>query len=439
MSLPKSNRPTLAIGVLPLALALSLPLTSLLGLCTPSCAQSITVNAYSLKDTLVQVETSNRAVQNARLLVDAASADIRRADIGLNPSLSAGAFNSAAGRYRPKELDQTVRIEQTFERGNKRALRVATAQELQSATILDVAETIRLQKVLAATNYVELTLAQRLKRLVEENEANFKRLVEGAQRRLKAGDIAQADVSRLRVEASRASNEVRTAEANLLQAQLKLAVVLAQEGTTLSATDTLPDTKTIVQLEDLFKDASHAARITSTLANRSDLQAARARVKAQEKALLLAKSLQIRDITIGAQTERAPSYGGRVFGLSAAIPLLVNNDYYGDILRASAELSLAQAEEERLTAQIRNELQANYVQLLASKDRLNSLLGTTLPEVVIAAQAIEYAYTRGAATLTDLFDARRQFNAVQMESAMAQGEFAKAIYAYQATTNIAIQ
>jgi outer membrane protein, heavy metal efflux system len=425
--------------MMPFAFQFLLSTTIFLGLATQGHSQAVLTGAYTLQETLRFIEDGNRTVQSSKLLFEAAQANIRRADIGLNPNLSAGAFNTTAGRYRPKELDQTVRIEQTFERGNKRVLRVATAKELQLAALADINDTIRQQKTVAAISYIDLSVAQRLKKLIDENEANFKRLVEGAQRRLKAGDIAPADVSRLGVEASRANNEVRAADNNLLQAQIKLAALLAREGSFLLASDPLPDAKTIANLEDFLSLEKHALRVSSSLANRGDVEAAKARVAAQEKALQLAKSLQTRDVTLGAQTERAPGFGGRVFGLSASIPLLMNNDYSAEILRAGVDLSIAQADLDRLTAQIRSELQANYAQLLSARDRLNSLLKITVPEVIKTSQAIEYAYTRGAANLTDLFDARRQFNAVQTEAALAEGELARALYTYQSSANLAIE
>jgi outer membrane protein, heavy metal efflux system len=388
---------------------------------------------YSIDQVLRDIELNNRTIQNSKRLIGVAQAEVKKADVGQNPTLSYGAFNSVAKRYRYGELDQTVRIEKTYERGDKRALRVAAAQELVTATQADIVEVVRQQKILAADAYVDLMLAQRTLNLSEENEQNFKRLVDGAQKRLKAGDIASADVARLNVESSRASNEVRSAQSTLSQAQLKLASLLAEEGTAISAIDNLPDSSNISQNSSLFISANNASALEQAMLNRSDLSAAQARVKAFEKAVILAKSQQIRDVTFGAQTERAPSFGGRVFGLSASIPLLMGNDYSSEAIKASADLNVVEGEVLRIKAQIQLEVNLAYAQLLGAKDRLERLLGTTMPEVVKASQAIEYAYSRGAASLTDLFDSRRQFNAVKVETAAAQADFARALYLYKAT------
>jgi outer membrane protein, heavy metal efflux system len=389
--------------------------------------------AMSIEQTLMQLEQSNRLIQNSKRLTEAAQADVKKADVGPNPNISYGAFNSIARRYRYSELDQTLRVEQTFERGNKRALRVAAAQELVKATEADINDITRQQKIIAAGVYVDLMLAQRVLGLSKENELNFKRLTDGALKRLKAGDIASADVSRLSVEQSRASNEVRTSENNLLQAQFKLASLLAMEGTTISATDKLPDLTLISEQTPLLTIQTKTLAVEKAMSNRSDFLAAQLRVRAAERAMAIAKSQTTRDITVGAQTERAPSFGGRVFGLSASVPLFTNNDYTGDILRAGADLSIAEGEVLRIRAQIQYEIDAAFGQLNSAKDRLDRLLNTTLPEVNKASQAIEYAYSKGAATLTDLFDSRRQFNAVLVDTASAQADYARALYLYKAT------
>jgi outer membrane protein, heavy metal efflux system len=396
-------------------------------------ASAAELTPYTLERAIRQVELTNRQVLNAKRLIEGAQADVQRADVGLNPTVSIAAFNSFAGQYRPSQLDQTVRIEQTFERGGKRGLRVATAKQLETAALADLNETIRQQKILCAGAYAELAVSQRLKQLSDENLVNFQRLLEGAQRRLKAGDIASADVSRLSVEVARAVNDVRSIENNQAQARFRLANVMGQENIVPQATDSLPDATSFASIETLQKPESHAKAVQTSVENRSDVLAAIARVRSQEKALELAKSLQTRDVTLGAQTERSPSFGGRVFGLSASVPLFVNNTYAGDIARASADIAIAENDVQRLKAQVRFELDSAYAQLLAARDRLQIFTKSAVPEVTKVSQAIEYAYTRGAATLTDLFDARRQFNAVLVEAANAQSEFAKALYVYKAS------
>ena len=50
---------------------------------------------------------------------------------------------------------------------------------------------------------------------------------------------------------------------------------------------------------------------------------------------------------------------------------------------------------------------------------------------VRAAQAIDFAFSRGAATLTDLFDARRQLVTVRVEALAARADYSKAVLAWR--------
>lgn len=145
----------------------------------------------------------------------------------------------------------------------------------------------------------------------------------------------------------------------------------------------------------------------------------------------LIASQRTRDVTVGLQTERSPALGGSVFGVSAAIPLFVFNDYSGDLARALAERDQAAEDLTRVQAAIRTDVDQATAALGAARARLALLTGTALPQAQRAAQAIEFAFERGAATLTDLFDARRQFAAVRLDEINARTELARALTAWR--------
>jgi outer membrane protein, heavy metal efflux system len=388
---------------------------------------------YSLENALSRVEQANHIVIAARRNLAITKADVLRADVGPNPSVSAGAFNTSAGRYRPSQFDQIVRIEQTFERGDKRALRVQTAALYELAANNEVQAVIRQQQTIAAFAYFELASSQNVKRLANENLINFQQLLEAAEKRLRAGDIASVDVSRLKIEVFRATSQSISTTVDEVQASQKLAFLIGQESQLPIAADALPQASEIAAMERPLNDKEHEAAVVRTSESRSDVLMAKARLQAQNKALLLARSLQTRDITLGAQTERAPGFNGRVFGLSASIPLYVNNDFTGEIVRADAELAAAQSELNQRQALVRAELATAYAVLNNARNKFQLFEVSVLPQAAKIAQAMEFAYSKGAATLTDILDAKRQFNAVQLEAALVQSDFAKAMHNYKAS------
>jgi len=369
---------------------------------------------------------NNRALKVAQRAIDVAASEIRRADVAPNPVLSASIANSDAGRYRPRDSDRIVRIEQMFERGGKRDLRIAVARAGERVARLDYAELRRSQAILMYQAYYDLLGQQGSVEIALENAAGYTRLVDAAERRLRAGDIAAVDVARLRVEASRANADVGAAQAARARAQIALAALLGVESAAsrLRIADGFPD----VPEAEL---SSLPQRMAAAFDARADAAASRARVEQFEQAQRLAASQRTRDVTVGLQTERSPALGGSVFGVSAAIPLFVFNDYSGDRARALAERDQAAEDLTRVQAAIRSDVDQATAALGAARARLALLTGTALPQAQRAAQAIEFAFERGAATLTDLFDARRQFAAVRLDEINARTELARALTAWR--------
>jgi cobalt-zinc-cadmium efflux system outer membrane protein len=148
----------------------------------------------------------------------------------------------------------------------------------------------------------------------------------------------------------------------------------------------------------------------------------------------LSRQLRTRDISLGLQAERSPSSDGTIFALSASVPLFVFNDYRGDINKAQAELDQAQLEKERISLVIQSEIDLALAQILAAKDRAQRLLNEAVPTAKQAADAIEFGFLKGTGTLTDLFDARRQYNSVRQEAEAAKADVAKALSALRLST-----
>ena len=396
----------------------------------PPVATPALLGQLSLPAAQALMADGNRQVRLAQRALDAASADIRRADVGPNPTVSTSVSNTLAHQYRVRDTDRVLRVEQTLERGSKRTLRIAVAQAGEIAARFDLADVARQQRIVLAQAYFDLLAAQRSVLIADENAAGYARLLDAAQRRLSAGDLASVDVARLSVERSRADNDARTARAAIEQNRVALAVVLGREADArhLRAADDFPTVPS-----DGVSDASRAsaALLEQVIARRADAAAARARLTALERARELAVSQRTRDLSIGVQTESAPGFGGNVFGISASFPLFLNNDYSGDIARAQADIDQAAEELARVRGAIQADIDRTASQLAAALERVARFQASALPQARQASEAIEFAFTRGAATLTDLFDARRQFAAVRADAILAQAEYARAAAAWR--------
>src|SRR5258708_10010333 len=189
--------------------------------------------------TLVQAEqllrSRNRELRAARRALEAAQANPLTAGARPNPTLSLGVatINPQAGigsgPWRDKTVDSSIRVDQVIERGDRRELRVATAQLLASASAEDLSDAYRQQRIALRSAYYELLFSQDKTSIARDNAMLFGVSTRAAELRLKAGDIAAADVARLRVDALRAANDARAAEGELRPAQLALAYLIGAE------------------------------------------------------------------------------------------------------------------------------------------------------------------------------------------------------------------
>jgi cobalt-zinc-cadmium efflux system outer membrane protein len=389
----------------------------------------------SLAEADRQLLETNRHIRLARQAVRIASGEIQRVDVSPNPTLSATLSNTAARQYQWGRTNRVIGIEQLFERGGKRQLRGDLARDAELTTKAELSDVIRQQRIAMASAYFDLVAARQAVRIADDNSVAFERLVSALELRVNAGDAAMVDLARLQVEATRAANEARKAREQVADAQISLASALGVErlASQLEPTDDFPP------LEDHRARSAASTlhkRIDSALVQRADVRAAQARIEAMNKAVALAMSQRSRDVTLGLYTEQDPAYGGRVFGLSASIPLMVNNDFHGEIARAQAELELAQENLARVRGVVLADIEHARIRLESAGERAARLDAKALPDAQKAVEAMEFAFSRGAASLTDLFDARRQLAATRYEAISNQADFAKALYAFELSLTI---
>jgi cobalt-zinc-cadmium efflux system outer membrane protein len=386
-------------------------------------AAPASLGSLSLTQAQELLRESNRQIQIARASFNVATREVARVDVAPNPVLNASVANTRARHYGFADSNRYLQIEQLIERGEKRKLRAGVARLAQGAAASELNEVTRQQHTELAAAYYSLVASQQSLAISERNLTEHRKLLEAAQRRLSAGDLAAIEVSRLRVEVSRVANDARGARQAVSDARITLALLLALEphADGLRASDALPS---LDAAANLLEPQILARHIAIALEGRADVRAAAQRVAAFDEALKLAQSLRTRDVTLGLHTERDPSLGGNVFGLSISVPLLLNNDFTGEILKARSEAELARNELERTQAAVRTDIDRARTRLESAQERGRRVAPEALPEARKAVEAVEFAFRKGAGSLTDLFDARRQYAAISNEAIAAHAQFA---------------
>ena len=252
----------------------------------------------------------------------------------------------------------------------------------------------------------ELQLAQEKSLILRDTAGLFARSMDAAEKRLAAGDIAGADLARMRVDALRAANEARMAEAERAQAALAYLIGAERSSRQLQASDRFPEPGVIAALDPGLIDA------------RPDVRAAEARVKAAESARELARSLRTRDVSVGVQFEHFPSGpndgASNSYGFGVSIPLFLRHSYEGELRRAEVDLGATRDNLERVRALARGEMERAWSELQSASERVTRYDSGLLQEARRAAEAAEFAYRNGALGIMDLLDARRTLRATQI-------------------------
>lgn len=396
--------------------------------------------------TLQQAEalfaTNNREVLAAKRMLQAAEAGTVIAGQKPNPILSLGlsSVNLNRGHGNPNAnganglWDQTynsgVQISQLYERGNKRELRTSVAESAVKASGFDLKETYRQQALALSAAYYDLKLAQEAVRIQESNIGLYDKTLQAAELRLKAGDVASADVARIRVDALRAKNDARQAQANLQKAQSLLAYLIGKDASAASIY--------VVDAWPAWRADQSLSESEAWLAKRADVMAAEARMEQAQEAKKLAESLKTRDVTWALAYQhfpgQEPGSAPDTIGATVSIPLFTSYQYQGEIARAEVGYTSASEAREQVRAAALDEVRRAEADLRAAIDKSHRFDENILSEAKKAADAAEFAYQHGAMNVTDLLDARRILRALQLEDASVKADYAKSLAAWQAAT-----
>ena len=397
--------------------------------------ERVPLDRLSLHDAEKLLRQHSRELRASQRAVDAAHAGILIAGARPNPNVTLQTSNInpqvgiGAGGLRAKAFDTQIRTDYLVERGQKRALRLASAAYLERASEDDLEETTRTQRTLLATAYYDLLLAQERIKIAHETAELYGATLSAAGKRLAAGDISRTDVDRISVDALRAQGEEQSATTDRQRAQFALATVLGLESSApqIAATESWPESADIQTAED----------IDSLLAWRPDVRAAKARTDAAQHMRDLARSLRTRDVTVALTYDHWPTNAGNQqgtgnsYGISFSVPLFLGNHFDGDIAKAESDWGAALDLMEKAMASARVDLTRTRFDLERMRDRMARFERELLVAARRVAEAQEFAYQKGAIGVLDLLDARRTLRSVQFDATSAHADYAKALAAWR--------
>lgn len=394
--------------------------------------------AISLEEAEHLALTRNRDLRFAQRNIEVAAAETLNAAVSPNPilSFSTSHFNPKSKPttiFKSTPAEDVIRLDKTFERGNKRELRMAKADSEFTASQLDFDDALRQIRFSVRSAWFELKQAEYNVELNGIIASQSEGILELARRRFRAGDLSGADLGRFEADTARARAGMRTAESMLTRARTVLGILLADEDHALQfvTRGDWPEEK--IQLPD-------ANTITTAIDQRPDTLAAIARVEAARHNLALAQAKRTRDVTVSLEFERQPrdvTQPRNALGVGVSIPLFLGNYFEGDIRRAHAELALAEDQLEAIRARIQAEINQLINELQHANDRWQSLQEQALPAARRTASAAELAFSKGAISALEFLDAQRILRAAELDTLQARSDLAKAHAALDAALEIA--
>jgi len=419
--------------ILTAILAGSLPWYAQMTFAQIPAVRPVAAKLISLEQAL-KAASNNLDVSLARRARVAAESDVIAADHGPAPVLSAKTAsidlqNGVGGGnlLSKKRIDKAIGLDWTWERGNKRALRTASAQSIANAATADINDMLVQQQLAAAGAYFDLLATQERVEQISAIARSAVQLATTAARREKAGDLAAQDAARTDIEAQRAQADLLSAQLDRQRASLALGLLIG---------DTSADTLTAQSDWPALPPASSQTEIESLplVDSRADVKAAVSRLEAARTTLDLAASQKKADVTLGTSFDHYPGTSTRLLELRLQMPLygvLGGYNFQGEIARAQALLNQAEDTLEKVRRAALTDLQRLQQEKRSFAARALRYQVVIVPRAYQVADKAEMAYNKGAMSLTDLIDSRRTLRTTLLEALAVRADFAKSALAWQ--------
>jgi len=397
----------------------------------------------------------NLVVIAARYGVDNARAQRLIAVVRPNPTLTLGAESFDLGApvrslfsTSPTASNRlyTVRIDQVFERGNKRALRTAAAEFQIQAAEAQVLDTIRTQILQLRQAFLMAVLARENVRVASENldlTNDTERLIKA---RVTAGDAPGWDLIKFQANKVQFQRDLASARLAYQQAVRDVLTFIgaaspAARGSTaeVSALQTpalLADAPIEVvgelRLESLSVPEALEELRQVALDHRPDVLAAQHNVDAARRTLDLARAQRHRDLDVALEYQRNGS--DNTAGATVSFPLFLSHKFEGQINQGLAQVQQANAALDQAKLQVITDVDKAYQAYQVNQQVLQVYTTEALARAEESFRIAEMAYRRGATSLLELQDAQRTLNQTRVAANQAAFDYRMSLYQLEQAT-----
>jgi outer membrane protein, heavy metal efflux system len=397
----------------------------------------------------------NLNVLAARYQVDVNRAARLIASYKLNPAVTVGGeqipfYSPVPGSY-PRFFTTnpdaganpvyTFRIDKIVERGGKRELRTAVAQEQLDASEAQLLDAIRNQIFQLRRTFAAATLARENLKLAETVEQQYAQTETLTQAKVDQGDIAKVEIYRVgagRLQYQQAVLQSRTAYEGAVRDVLNLLGAREQElepaiAQTASAGDPqIPESllRAPLQLISDFDDRPVTQPLSElrsvALAERPDVAAARHLFNSAESSTRLAQAQRTRDVDIGYEYQRVGS--DHTAGIIVSVPVFLYNNQRAAVTQAEASQRTAEAQLKQAELQASTDVEKAYQSYLSARQVLDLYGAGNLSQLDKLRTVANVSYREGASSLFELLDAQRSYALAMTSYNQARADYQTALW-----------
>jgi outer membrane protein, heavy metal efflux system len=388
----------------------------------------------SLEEALGILRANNPNLGAGRSQVKAVGANEITANLRPNPIFISA--NQDFNIFNPSEFDIvngqefTQGVNQTIERGGKRAARLESARWSTRLAEKGYEDTERQLEFAVKSAFVTVLHAKSNLQLAQDSLQDYKETVRVNEIRLKAGDISATEFQRIQVEQSSFERDVLDAQMALTQARIQLASLLGipkvPENFDVAGELTAPELA--VTLDDLQAMA---------LDHRPDYLAAQDGVKKAEADVRLARANGATDITVGGEFKR--NGPDNTVGFTVSFPLRFFDRNQGEKARSRFQLESSQysavAAKTSVSADVAQAFDAYRMALARAK--LYS--GDHIGQAKEVRDRMQFSYRNGGATILDYLDAIRRYRELELARRASFAQVMNAVHQLSFVTGTEIK
>lgn len=370
----------------------------------------------TLQDCLNLAMEENPLIRSAQEQYQASLARIRTARAFPQPSFDVDSDLMPSVTDLGAADERYVGISQTIPFPGRWWLDGRIAQEESAETLADtdlLREEITFQ---VKSAFYGVLLSQELLDHAAQNLELTRDFVLMTEMKYEAGDLAQVEVVRARLEEARAASELRVKENEMRLARARLNFLLARDSSRPLELDGE------LRLPPLSLEVEALTRLA--LSSRPEMRRLNASLARESLIKKQGYLSYLPDFDVGvAQHQQTGEENTWDLTFSVAVPLFFWQPVRGEIAEASANLRALQEEAVHLSNAITLEVEEAHVSLTAAADQIHLFEEGILGQAQEAYEMYQFAYQQGEIEAIDLIEARRTLNE-------ARTSYADALYTY---------